>query len=473
MPNEWQAVLDGIKNEVSEMAFGSYFTNLKFVNCDGQTLTIAAPNVFSKGTIEKKYRPIIIEAANNTGMACSDLAVTIQEDSANKRSTVVKRAFEIRPDNAPRVITSSIAPTKANTPSSNISTYGGTKRFSTADDGLNPKYRLDNYVIGSNNDAAVSAARAIIENPGTRINPLFVYGGPGVGKTHLVQAIGNEIKERYPQMTVRFATTEQFYHEFVEAMHKKIDGFTDKYRHVDVLIIDDFQGIIGKEKSQDEFFHTFNELHQHDKQIIITSDRRPDEIATLDKRLSTRLMMGIAIDIQMPDFETRCAIIKTKVDMFYNQEIDDASVEQIAGMQSGSVRELDGTLNRVMLLAEMRNKTPAEILKEYFSTPSQLISTHARTSIQPRKLVEKVAKYYGLTPDDLYGKCRVKNINTARQICMYLMNEELKMSTVKIGAELEKDHTTIMNGLKKIKASIKDDFGLREQISELREQIYA
>ena len=471
MPNEWQAILDEIKKDVSEMAFGSYFTNLKFVGCDGKTLTIAAPNVFSKGTIEKKYSAVIIDAANSVGIACSNLVITIQEESSVKRNTVVKRAFEIRPDNVPRIISSNIAP-KANTPSSSISTYGGTKRFSTVDDGLNPKYRLANYVIGSNNDAAVASARAIIEHPGTKINPLFVYGGPGVGKTHLVQAIGNEIKERYPQMTVRFATTEQFYHEFVEAMHKKIDGFTDKYRNVDVLIIDDFQGIIGKEKSQDEFFHTFNELHQHDKQIIITSDRRPDEIATIDKRLSTRLMMGISIDIQMPDFETRCAIIKTKVEMM-NQEIDDASVELIASMQSGSVRELDGTLNRVMLLAEMRNKTPAEILKEDYVGTSQMMTAHSRTTIQPRKLVEKVAKYYGLEADDLYGKCRVKNINTARQICMFLMSEELKMSTVKIGSEFDKDHTTIMNGLKKIKATVKVDYALREQISELREQIYA
>jgi len=475
MPNEWQGVLDEVRKEVSEMAFGGYFKDLKYVSCENGILVISAPNVFVKQQIEGKYRPLLLEAARTAGLDCEDLEV--RKDESRKRESVVRRAFEIRPDNEVRTVSTNFTPASAlprpsATPSvGGTTTYGGTTRFSTKDNGLNASYRLSNYVIGSNNDLAVSAAKAIIEHPGERYNPLFLYGGPGLGKTHLVQAIGNEILERYPDKRVLYVTTEQFYHDFVEAMRKKIQGFQEKYRDVDVLIVDDFQSIVGKDRSQEEFFHTFNELHQHNKQIIVTSDRLPTQLEKVDERLASRLTMGMPIDIQMPDFETRCAIIKAKAEAL-GKDIDNETVEFIAKNYSNNIRDMNGKLNQIFLLADLRNVSPREIIKdESVSTNDSFINK--KRSIPPKKVIEKVAKYYGLSIDDLLGTSRVKDIKNARQIAMYLLNEELNLSTVQIGREFGKDHTTIMHGVKIVKGSLKTDFTLREQMTELREKIYA
>lgn len=459
MPNEWQTVLDEIKNNVSEMAYEAYFVRFKFVSDEDGILTSSVPNVFIKTQIEGKYRTAVLDALKSAKYDFNEFKVII-DGSDNK--TTVKRAVEVMPENRPmaafqRKPISVAAPVD-------------TRRVSIDSNGLNPKYRLSNYVVGSNNDLAVSAAHAVIENPGLRYNPYFLYGGPGLGKTHLIQAIGNEILERNPSMNVLYVTIEQFYHEFVEAMRKKLDGFAEKYRKVDVLIIDDFQFIAGKEKSQDEFFHTFNELQQHDKQIIIGSDRLPAQIATIDERLASRLMMGVPIDIQMPDFETRCAILKSKAELL-GAEIDDKTVEFIAENVRSNIRDLEGKLNQILALAELRGVPTYELIDDSYIAQSNAPSR--RKTISVKQLIDKVAKYYGLSSKDLLGTSRVKNIKTARQIGMYLMKEELGLSTVEIGRELSKDHTTIMHGIKVIKNNLKTDFSLREQITDLRQKIYS
>ena len=458
MPNEWQSVLDEIKNNVSEMAYEAYFARFNFVSNNDGVLTTSVPNVFIKAQIEGKYHNAIIDALDSSKYKYTEFKVII--DNNNNRPTV-KRAVEISPDNTPI----SNFPKKSIPP---IST-ADTRRLSTDGNGLNPKFRLSNYVVGSNNDLAVSAAHAVIENPGMRYNPYFIYGGPGLGKTHLIQAIGNEILDRNPNMNVLYVTIEQFYHEFVEVMRKKLDGFADKYRKVDVLIIDDFQFIANKEKSQDEFFHTFNELQQHDKQIIVASDRLPAQIATIDERLASRLMMGVPIDIQMPDFETRCAILKSKAELL-GADIDDKTVEFIAENVRNNIRDLEGKLNQILALAELRGVPPYELIDDSYITQSNIQTK--RKTISVKQLIDKVAKYYNLSSKDILGTSRVKNIKTARQIGMYLMKEELGLSTVEIGRELSKDHTTIMHGIKVIKTNLKTDFNLREQITDLRQKIY-
>lgn len=458
MPNEWQSVLDEIKNNVSEMAYEAYFARFNFVSNNDGVLTTSVPNVFIKAQIEGKYHNAIIDALDSSKYKYTEFKVII--DNNSNRPTV-KRAVEISPDNTPI----SSFPKKSISP---IPT-ADTRRLSTDGNGLNPKFRLSNYVVGSNNDLAVSAAHAVIENPGMRYNPYFIYGGPGLGKTHLIQAIGNEILDRNPNMNVLYVTIEQFYHEFVEAMRKKLDGFADKYRKVDVLIIDDFQFIANKEKSQDEFFHTFNELQQHDKQIIVASDRLPAQIATIDERLASRLMMGVPIDIQMPDFETRCAILKSKAELL-GADIDDKTVEFIAENVRNNIRDLEGKLNQILALAELRGVPPYELIDDSYITQSNIQTK--RKTISVKQLIDKVAKYYNLSSKDILGTSRVKNIKTARQIGMYLMKEELGLSTVEIGRELSKDHTTIMHGIKVIKTNLKTDFNLREQITDLRQKIY-
>lgn len=463
MPNEWQTVLDEIKNNVSEMAYKAYFVRFFFVSNEDGILTTSVPNVFIKTQIEGKYHNTVLDALKTAGMSFKELKVIID---GNENKTTAKRAVEILDDNRPiSTVQNHFTRAEVNP----IINYGDHRRFSTDNNGLNPKFRLSNYVVGSNNDLAVSAAQAVIENPGLRYNPYFIYGGPGLGKTHLIQAIGNEILERNPDMRVLYVTIEQFYHEFVEAMRKKIDGFAEKYRKVDVLIVDDFQFIVNKEKSQEEFFHTFNELQQHDKQIIIGSDRLPAQIATIDERLASRLMMGVPIDIQMPDFETRCAILKSKAELL-GAEIDDKTVEFIAENVRSNIRDLEGKLNQILALAELRGVPTYELIDD-----SYIAQTNAQTkrkTISAKQLIDKVAKYYDLSAKDLLGKSRVKNIKTARQISMYLMKEELGLSTVEIGRELSKDHTTIMHGIKVVKENLKTDFNLREQITDLRQKIY-
>ena len=465
MPNEWQTVLDELKSRATDMAFETYFKNLKFVTNEDGNLVLAVANVFIKTNIEGKYRDLLESALAAGGIEYGTMKIVIN-DAKNK--TTAKRAIEVLP-----TVTAS---TSFNTPTPTTPSYNRPvvkikeSKISSTNNGLNPKYRLDNYIVGSNNDLAVSAAKAIIENPGTRYNPYFLYGGSGLGKTHLIQAIGNEILANNPDMKVLYVTIEQFYHEFVEAMRKKLDGFSEKYRNVDVLIVDDFQYIEGKDKSQVEFFHTFNELHQRGKQIIVSSDRLPNQIATVDARLASRLTMGMPIDIQLPDFETRCAIIKAKAEML-NAEIGDNAVEYLAKNIQTNIRELEGKLNQLLLLSEMRGVPPDDLIAEgLIATPQE---ESKRRSISPKQVVDKVAKYYNLSSKDLYGTSRTKDIKSARQVAMYLMKDQLGLSTVKIGTEFKKDHTTIMHGIKVIETALKTDFNLRSQISDLREIIYA
>ncbi len=463
MPNEWQGVLDEIKNSVSEMAFTTYFAKFNYESVDENgLLTITVPSIFVKQQIESKYIGAVKDALNATNFGYADINIKI---SKAENVTTVKKAREVT---AEMLSASKTAAPSNYTPSKVVTKDKGTKTFSTSGTGLNPQFRLDNYVVGSNNDLAVSAARAIIEHPGTRYNPYFLYGGPGCGKTHLVQAIGNEIREAHPELKVRYVTIEEFYHDYVESIRKKIDGFSQKYRSVDVLIVDDFQGIIGKEKSQEEFFHTFNDLHRNNKQVIVTSDRLPSQIADVDERLSSRLMQGMQIDIQMPDFETRCAILHMKADI-NGINIDNKSVEYLADNIRTNVRELEGKLNTVAALAEMRGVSTYEII----STIDESSFAPKHRSVSPKLVIDKVAKYYSLSSSDLLGKSRTKDIKNARQIAMYIMKEELGLSTVKIGAEFSKDHTTIMHGIKVVKTNLKTDFNLREQLTELRGKIYA
>lgn len=452
MQSEWQSVMDEIKNHISDMAFATYFQKIKFAEAD-EIIKIKVPNVFVKTQLEGKYHTAIVAALKEVGKKYKAIEI-----SEGEREKTQKPAY---PGNLLKSIQKKTQ--------SKILSYGNKKRFATGESGLNPIYTFENYIVGSNNDLAVSAAHAIVDMPGTRYNPYFIYGGSGLGKTHLIQAIGNEMVKRYPDMKVLYVTIEQFYHDFVEAMRKKIDGFTQKYRKVDVLIVDDFQFIVGKEKSQDEFFHTFNELHQHNKQIIVSSDRLPNQIATVDERLSSRLMMGVPIDIQMPDFEVRSAILKSKAELL-GVELDDKTVDYLATNIRSNVRDLEGKLNQLLALSELRGVSTSALIDDGYIEREQI--SMKRKNATPKQLLERIAKFYDLSSKDLIGKSRIKQINSARQVAMYLMNEELGMSTIKIGRIFDKDHTTIMHGVKVIKKDLKVNFTLREEINELRNKAY-
>lgn len=455
MPNNWQTVLDEIKTSLSDMAYNTFFVNIKFISYENKVVTFSVPNSFIKPSIEKKYHDQVMNALRAAGFDCDRFEIIVSDQP---KKTVIRRPVEVIPGEQKRG--------KSNKPTS----VGDIMKpiSGVANNGLSPNYRLDNYVVGGNNDVAVGAARAIIDNPGSSYNPLFLYGGSGYGKTHLIQAIGNEICNKYPNMNVLYVTIEQFYGEFVYSIqNKKLENFKNKYRDLDVLIVDDFQFIQGKTESQNEFFHTFNLLYSNNKQVIVAADRLPSQIATVDPRLASRLTQGISIDIQLPDFETRCAIIRAKADLM-GHDIDNSTVEYLAENFNTNIRDLEGGLNHVLLLADLRGVPTSEVIGEI--TP---VNQPAQRRVSPRQVIDRVAKYYNLNAKDLLGTSRVKDIKNARQVAMYLMNEELGLSTPKIGDEFKKDHTTIMHGVRVIKKNLKTDFNLREQITELRSKIYA
>jgi chromosomal replication initiator protein len=453
MPNQWQTVLDEIKSNVSDMAFNTYFGKVNFCSEPGGVVILKVPNVFIGTQIEKKYKPVILKALKSSGIDCKDFRVN--EDDTSTKPTVRRGGVEIlegddNTNKRPIVKLPPRAPTK--------------RDDERQDNGLNPRFRLSNYVVGGNNDLAVNAAQHIIENPGSRYNPLFLYGGSGFGKTHLIQAIGNEILERNPKMKVRYATIEEFYKGFVSSMKNKIDDWSNQWRDVDVLIIDDFQYIEGKDASQKEFFHTFNELYRHNKQVIVASDRLPSQIRDVDTRLASRLTMGVPVDIQLPDFETRCAILEAKAEMI-GADIDRSTVEYLAENIRTNVRDLEGELNRILLLAEVRGVSPREIVESL-----EPISQPAKRHVSPKQVVDKVAKYYNLTSKDLFGASRLKEIKNARNIAIYLLRED-GLSTPQLGREFHKDHSTILHSLKVMTKKIKEDFNLREQINEIRSKL--
>ncbi|MBR5419207.1 chromosomal replication initiator protein DnaA [Candidatus Saccharibacteria bacterium] len=456
MPNQWQTVLDEIKSNVSDMAFNTYFGNVSFCSEPGDVVILKVPNVFIGAQIEKKYKPKILKALSASNISCKEFRVV--EDDVKNKSTVRRGGVEIIDNNEetggrPTVTIDYPTPKP--------------QKDSILSNGLNPKFRLSNYIIGNNNDLAVSAAQHIINNPGGRYNPFFLYGGSGLGKTHLIQAIGNELLELNPKMKIRYATIEEFYTDFVNAMKNKIDGWAKKWRDIDVLIIDDFQFIEKKEASQKEFFHTFNELYRHDKQVIVACDRLPSQIKDVDPRLAGRLTMGVPVDIQLPDFETRCAILYAKAELI-GAKIDSKTVEYLAENIKTSVRDLEGELNRILLLAEVRGVPTSEIIGSV-----DPIHTTQKPRISAKQIIDKVAKYYGFSSKDILGTKRTKDIKNARNVAIYLIRDDLGLSTPAIGKEFQKDHSTIINSLKVINKSLKLDFSLREQISEIRSKLNA
>ena len=459
----FQNVLAEVNKEIGDMAFQIWFENVELVFLDknDRVATIGAPNVFKIHMLETKYRDKILAAFKHNDIDLKRIDFVIKSNTRVKGGArEVGRDDTARPDGAhPKPV----RPVKPSTTFPSVPTK-------TSSSGLNPRYTLENFVVGSNNDLAAGVAKRIVKEPGGQYNPFFLYGGPGLGKTHLVQAIGNAIVSKYPDKKVLYITMNHFYSEFINALRGgKGDDFVKKYQKLDVLIVDDFQMIIGKDRSQEEFFNIFNDLHQANKQIIVTSDRLPDQIKTIDPRLASRLTWAGAYDLQLPGFEDRCAILKVKAE-YLGQSIEDAAVEFIAENVRTNIRDLEGEFQRIMALSDIRGLSPLELINEgYFSGSVG----RRQKNVTPKMIVEKVAKYYNLSVVEMTGKSRVSNIMTARQVAMYLLSKELGMSTTNIALEVGvKDHTTVMNGKKRISSRLKVEPQLHDQIEKIREAIY-
>lgn len=448
----WQSVLGEIELSVPHATFATWFKNTELVESTDEQVTIAVPNVFAIRQFQVRYNDQIKEILAKNGANPERIEYVVK--TSGKRTSINRETTAVTPSITSRELTRTIS-----SPSSNSS---GTN--------LNPRYTFSNFIVGSSNDLAYTACQAVAQYPGVKYNPLFLYGGVGLGKTHLAQAVGNEITKNQPEMRVLYISSETFVKEFLDSIRFKKKGFSDKYRNVDVLIIDDMQFIANKEKTQEEFFHTFNALHQNNKQIIISSDKPPKSIPTLTERLRSRFEMGMTIDIQMPDFETRCAIIEAKSSLS-GVELERDTIEYLANNIKTNIRELEGALNQLLAYSEMRGITPD------ISTAEGLLGNVRRSRpqhITSKQIIDKTARYFSLTPAEVCSSKRDKHIVTPRQIAMYLLRSELHLSFPKIASELgRKDHTTAIHSVEKIEKSIKLDFTIREQVAEIREKLYA
>ncbi len=346
-------------------------------------------------------------------------------------------------------------------------------KMRSLDAGLNPKYTFDTFVVGSNNKFAHAAALAVAESPGKYYNPLFVYGGVGLGKTHLMHSIAHFIIRSNPDMRVLYVTSEDFTNEVIAAIRNGspavLTKFREKYRNIDVLLIDDIQFIIGKESTQEEFFHTFNALHASNKQIILSSDRPPKEFDVLEERIKSRFEWGLMADIQSPDFETRMAILQKKVELDGNT-VDDKVLEYIASNIKSNIRELEGSLNKVMAKARFyRREADVQLAEEALI---DIISPSEKRIITPQYILDIVADHFGLSIEDLQGSKRSKNIAYPRQISMYLIRQYTEANFTDIGKLLGgRDHTTIIHGHDKIEADLKTDEELKALIHLLKKKI--
>jgi chromosomal replication initiator protein len=451
----WQAVLGEIELSVSRGNFVTWFKNTQLIKNKDDVIVIGVPNIFVKNQLERKFNDLVLEVLLKNGTKPSRVEYKIHTGI----SPQTRQSDSILKNPGPATVHQA-------RPRATLSKSSHSYR-----QGLNERYNFENFVVGASNELAYAACQAITKKPGTKYNPLFIYGGVGIGKTHLIQAVGNSVLAAKPSARIVYASTEQFVQEFVDALRfkKNTSDFADFYRSADVLIVDDVQFLAGKERVQEEFFHTFNALHQANKQIIMSSDKPPKDIPTLEERLRSRFAWGMQIDMQTPDFETRCAILHTKAGL---QEVDLSSevVELLASRVQNNIRELEGALNQVLAFCDMKGVEPSiQIVSSMFEG-----SKNRPKHISSRQIIERTAKHFHVSMEDILGPKRDKDIVVPRQIAMYMLRSELHLSFPKIAHELgRKDHTTAIHSVEKIEKELSYESQIKQNVSELKERLYA
>lgn len=453
----WQAVLGDIEITLSKGNYLTWFKNTRLIECVDGSVVVGVGNIFIKNHLQTKYAPLITEALQKNGVEVINISFKIQNDIIPKRE--YRQLDEVK-QLKPELSTNKISNPNPGSSSPLESSYR---------QGLNSKYTFENFVVGSSNELAYAACHAVAAQPGDKYNPLFLYGGVGIGKTHLIEAVGNEVLRNNPRAKVVYITSEQFVQEFVEALRfKKAGAFANHYRSADVLIVDDIQFFAGKEKIQEEFFHTFNTLHQANKQMVISSDKPPAEIPTLEERLRSRFVWGMSIDMQNPDFETRCAIVQAKAEQL-GQNMPHDVVEYLATNITTNVRELEGGLNQLIAFCEMRN------LEANLAIVTGILGAgrNRPKHLSAKQIIEKCAKYYQVSLEDLLSPKRDKEIVVPRQVAMYMLRNELHLSFPKIANELgRKDHTTAIHSVEKIQREQLIDQNIRMAVTNIKEQLY-
>ncbi len=444
----WQSALAELEIQISRPNFLTWLKNSQLIKKDEDgRAVIGLANSFAKEWVENKYHKIVFEVLRSLDETIKKIEYTVlvEQKEAFKES-LNKKAESFRQSSLPEL---KIDP----------------------ESGLHPKHSLDSFVVGSSNELAYAAALAVVKNVGKKYNPLFVYGGTGLGKTHLIQAAGNEIKNRYKnKIKVKYVPSEKFVNDVVWAIrNKRMEDIKNKYRNIDVLIIDDIQFIGGKERSEEEFFHTFNVLHENNKQIIISSDRPPAAIPTLEERLRSRFEGGMIADITYPDYEMRFAIIKTKLQE-KNVALSDEICELIANKVQRNIRELEGILNKIIFYQEVKNIEPTlKVIEEIINN----IVQQSSKNITSNQIVKAVADFYEITVNDLIDRSRKKGVVEPRQITAFLLRDLINMSYPDIGEKIGKrDHTTAIYAYEKISQEINKNQKLNQKIILIKESIY-
>jgi chromosomal replication initiator protein len=445
MNNEqvWQSVLGEIEISLSRANFVTWFKDTFISSFENNRVVICVPNAFVKKWLEEKYHKNILSALQN--VTHQEIVEVIYKIELKKNNS----SFQINVTENTEIKTpADIIPQQTNNNNQNI-TSSNINRF-----GLNPRYVFDNFVVGKGNELAHAACLAVTNNLGKSYNPLFIYGGVGLGKTHLLQAIGNEVAKRTDK--ILYTTSEKFTNNYIQAVTGgKAKEFKNLYRNVDLLLIDDIQFMGGKDGTQEEFFHTFNELQQNDKQIVMTSDRPPKSIPAIEKRLISRFESGMVADVGKPDVETKVIILEKKA-LEKGINLDKEVLIYIADHVQNNIRELEGALNKVIAFHQLKGIEPT--IKTVKDVLGDFISNIQSRSMSPKDIIEAVGKFYGVGVKDIIGNSRKKELVWPRQIAIYLIREELNTSYPTIGNELGgRDHTTAMHAYNKIYHEVKDN----------------
>jgi chromosomal replication initiator protein len=441
----WKNCLNDIENEVSKANFSTWFRNTSILKEDAGVIYVGVPNEFVRDWLQNKYHKLITKTVANFFDTMRAVEYNITKVEVGPQKDVTMGIADVFINNE--------LPLK--------------DLYINKEDNLNPRYKFDSFIVGAFNELAYAAAQAIITKPGTSYNPFFVYGGTGLGKTHLIQSIGNSIKEKYLDKKVHYITLEKFATDLVnsfQAGNNKANSFKEKYRKYDLLIIDDIQFIGKMEKTQEELFHTFNTFYENNKQIVFSSDKHPNFIPGLEDRLKSRFAAGMIVDISEPEYESRLAILKVKskeLGVILSEELLQYMAESI----QGNIRELEGGLNTIICQYRLKNR-PISVGEA---------KTLLKNSIKPKKnvavkdVVKTVADFYNLEELEIYEKTRRKEIVKARQVVMYILREDFNISYPLIGQKLGgKDHTTVIHSHLKIKGDLKNDPSLVQDLEQIR-----
>lgn len=482
----WQAALGELEILLSKANFTTWFRNTSIANYDDNKVVINVPNIFTKEYLAKKYHQPILRALRNITQnnELKDIEYKIDSSSQNKNNFFIN--YHPAPEPPPKIITAPPAIINDKTTTEAVSSIINQKNidimidppinFSKSPNKINPKYNFSTFIVGRNCELAHAASLAVVKNPGNAYNPLFIYGGVGLGKTHLMQAIGNKIIENNPDAKVLYISCENFTNDFMNAVRsasenpRALEEFNTRYRSLDVFLIDDIQFLSGKERTEEAFFNIFNELQQNGKQLVISSDRPPKAIPGIEQRTISRFEWGMIADISAPDFETKLAIIDEKLKekgFNLNKEI----INYLARSIQNNIRELEGVLNRIIALSQLQNRELH--LEEVKTITASIIINTQKNSMTPKNVIKVVSEYFDIAIEDVVGPCRKKNLTDPRQIIMHIMREELKLSFPVIGQALGgRDHTTVIHACDKIIRNLKTNDKLRQDINTLRQKLH-